>query len=75
MIGVQVGAHDVIDLLRQNTCVRQVLEKGRAQPMPGQVIRTLLVIAAASVEQNRVVTRADEIRVGASLQMERFRIH
>lgn len=45
------------------------------QSMALEVIRTLLVIAAARIEQNRMVARAYQIRRRAPFQISRSRLH
>jgi hypothetical protein len=57
MIGVQVGAHDEIDLLGRNALLGKALEPRRLEPVEHRRLWSFLVITAAGIDQNDMMRR------------------
>jgi hypothetical protein len=63
VISVHVGADDVVDLLRPHAGVREALEKLAARRHVPVRARALLVVAHAGVDEDDMVTCAQQVRL------------
>src|SRR2546430_17662822 len=65
MIPVQVRAHHVVDILDVDSCVCEIGEEGSSQPVELRPRRTLLIIAEAGIDQDRVMSGLENEAVKA----------
>ena len=75
MIPVQVRAHHVVDILDLDSCVCEVSEVGCSQPVKLRPRRTLLVIAEAGIDQDRVMPGLDDETVKTEDELARRRVN
>jgi hypothetical protein len=71
---MEVGAHHVVDVLDLDTGPAEIGDIGRAQPMKLRPGRTLLVVAEAGIDQDRVVAGFYNEAVKAEEQLAGRRI-
>ena len=74
MIPVQMRAHHVIDILDTDAGAGEIGEKGAPQPMKLRPRRTLLVVAEAGIDQDRVMPGLDDEAVKAEQEVAGRRV-
>ena len=74
MVPVQVGAHHIVDTLDTDAGAGEIGDIGAAQPMELRPGRTLLIIAEARIDQDRMVPGLDDKTVEAEEEVAGCRI-
>ena len=74
MIPVQVRAHHVVDIFDLDACVCEIGEEGGPQPVKLRPCGTLLVIAKAGIDQDRVTPGLDDEAVKAEDELAGRRV-
>ena len=74
MVHMQMRAHDEVDRFRRDAHASHIFEEGTILHMPWHGVRAMLVIADASVDQDSMPSRLDDVAVQAHQQTSAFRI-
>ena len=74
MVPVQVSAHDIIDTLDTDAGAGEIGEVGAAQPMELRPGRTLLVVAEARIDQDRMMSGPDDEAMEAEEEVAGCRV-
>ena len=69
VIDMQMRAHDDVDVLRRGACPPQILEVAALSSVAGGKAGALLVVAEASIDEDRLFRRANDVRLDAGAQI------